>query len=40
MESVWWVFKQLFNKGFVYKGVKVGVSAFGSQLENVDQLIL
>ena len=23
MESVWWVFKQLFNKGLVYNGVKV-----------------
>ncbi|OQR66460.1 isoleucine--tRNA ligase [Tropilaelaps mercedesae] len=23
MESVWWVFKQLYNKGYVYKGVKV-----------------
>lgn len=23
MESVWWVFKQLFTKGLVYQGVKV-----------------
>lgn len=23
MESVWWVFKQLYEKGFVYRGVKV-----------------
>lgn len=23
MESVWWVFKQLFDKGLVYRGVKV-----------------
>ncbi|XP_054164072.1 isoleucine--tRNA ligase, cytoplasmic-like [Oppia nitens] len=23
MESVWWVFKQIFNKGLVYRGVKV-----------------
>lgn len=23
MESVWWVFKQLYNKGFVYRGFKV-----------------
>lgn len=23
MESVWWVFKQLFEKGYVYKGFKV-----------------
>lgn len=23
MESVWWVFSQLFNKGLVYKGFKV-----------------
>jgi len=23
MESVWWVFKQLFEKGLVYKGFKV-----------------
>ena len=25
MESVWWVFKQLFEQGMVYKGFKVGV---------------
>lgn len=24
MESVWWVFAQLFQKGLVYKGFKVG----------------
>jgi isoleucyl-tRNA synthetase len=23
MESVWWVFKQIFNKGLVYRGFKV-----------------
>lgn len=23
MESIWWVFKQLYNKGLVYKGYKV-----------------
>ena len=23
METIWWVFKQLFNKGLVYRGVKV-----------------
>jgi isoleucyl-tRNA synthetase len=23
MESVWWVFKQLFDKGLVYRGFKV-----------------
>ena len=23
MESVWWVFRQLFDKGLVYKGFKV-----------------
>jgi len=23
MESVWWVFKQLYDKGLVYKGFKV-----------------
>ena len=23
MESIWWVFKQLFDKGLVYKGFKV-----------------
>ena len=23
MESIWWVFKQLFNKGLVYRGFKV-----------------
>ena len=26
MESVWWVFKQLFEQGMVYKGFKVGVT--------------
>ena len=26
MESVWWVFKQLFNKNLVYMGYKVRVS--------------
>lgn len=25
MESVWWVFQQLFEKGLVYKGFKVNV---------------
>jgi isoleucyl-tRNA synthetase len=24
MESVWWVFKEMFNKGLVYRGFKVG----------------
>lgn len=24
MESVWWVFKQLYDKGLVYRGFKVG----------------
>ena len=24
MESIWWVFKQLYNKGLVYRGYKVG----------------
>ena len=23
MESIWWVFKQLFDKGLVYRGFKV-----------------
>lgn len=23
MESIWWVFSELWNKGLVYKGVKV-----------------
>lgn len=23
MESIWWVFKELFNKGLVYRGFKV-----------------
>jgi isoleucyl-tRNA synthetase len=23
MESIWWVFKELYNKGLVYKGSKV-----------------
>lgn len=27
MESVWWVFKQLFEKGMVYKGFKVESSS-------------
>ena len=25
MESVWWVFKQLFDKGLVYRGFKASV---------------
>ena len=25
MESVWWVFKQLWDKGLVYRGFKVGL---------------
>jgi isoleucyl-tRNA synthetase len=25
MESVWWVFAQLYNKGLVYKGFKVSL---------------
>ncbi len=28
MESVWWVFKQLFDKNLVYRGFKVCVSKF------------
>ena len=27
MESVWWVFKQLFDKGLVYRGFKVSAAA-------------
>jgi hypothetical protein len=27
METVWWVFKQLFEKGLVYKGFKVSCSS-------------
>lgn len=23
MESIWWIFKQMFDKGLVYKGFKV-----------------
>lgn len=25
MESIWWVFKELYNKGLVYKGFKVNM---------------
>jgi isoleucyl-tRNA synthetase len=28
MESVWWVFAQLYNKGLVYKGFKVSLEYF------------
>jgi isoleucyl-tRNA synthetase len=28
MESVWWVFSKLFEKGLVYKGFKVGFCCF------------
>ena len=28
MESVWWAFKQLYNKGLVYRGFKVYVISF------------
>lgn len=28
MESVWWVFKQLYEKGLVYKGFKVSCDHF------------
>jgi hypothetical protein len=27
MESVWWVFKQLFDKGLVYRGFKASTAA-------------
>lgn len=27
MESVWWVFSELFNKGLVYRGFKVSIHA-------------
>lgn len=38
MESVWWVFKELWNKGLVYKGVKVVPvsTAFGTVLSNFE----
>ena len=29
MESVWWVFKQLFDKGLIYKGFKVRNAVHG-----------
>ncbi len=32
MESIWWIFKQLFDKGLVYKGFKVSVR----NIEHVD----
>ena len=30
MESVWWVFSQLWAKGLVYKGFKVRIDLFSS----------
>ncbi|KRY51017.1 Isoleucine--tRNA ligase, cytoplasmic [Trichinella britovi] len=38
MESVWWVFKQLYNKGLVYRGVKVMPfsTACGTPLSNFE----
>ena len=33
MESVWWVFKQLWDKGLVYQGEKV--VAYSTELETV-----
>ena len=38
MESVWWVFKQLFNKGLVYQGYKVMPysTACGTPLSNFE----
>ena len=31
MESVWFIFKQLYNKGFVYRGFKVRPLLFSSE---------
>jgi hypothetical protein len=31
MESVWWVFKQLYDKGLVYRSFKVGFFFFFSK---------
>ena len=38
MESVWWVFKQLWEKGFIYKGTKVVPfsTALGTVLSNFE----
>lgn len=38
MESVWWVFKQLWDKGFIYQGVKVVPfsTALGTVLSNFE----
>nr|WCZ58299.1 isoleucyl-tRNA synthetase [Paratrimastix eleionoma] len=38
MESVWWVFKQVFDKGLVYRGVKVMPfsTAIGTPLSNFE----
>jgi isoleucyl-tRNA synthetase len=38
MESVWWVFKQLWDKGLIYKGTKVVPfsTAFGTVLSNFE----
>ena len=39
MESVWWVFKQLFDKGLVYRGFKAsgrgGGGGWGSRLHSL-----
>ncbi|CAO2629083.1 Isoleucine--tRNA ligase, cytoplasmic, partial [Lemmus lemmus] len=38
MESVWWVFKQLYDKGLVYRGVKATPfsTACGTPLSNFE----
>ena len=37
MESVWWVFKQLYEKGLVYKGFKVRVCMFAWMFRRSDR---
>ena len=39
MESVWWVFKQIYEKGMIYKGDKVCIFIF-SHLLRYTQVIL
>jgi isoleucyl-tRNA synthetase len=34
MESVWFIFKQLYNKGYVYRGFKVRRIFFLSKFQN------
>ena len=34
METIWWVFNELYNKGLVYKGFKVSLNNWDFELFN------